>query len=876
MTFFDWWSYLGTFVQSFYSWTTYNAGQFNANIGWRQAQQYQKKNYSIAWITVARDDIRDMMSISVNRINNYMVVATLILSVAAGAIVSISVDQKVPDHVVYSVYISIGSSVTFLMLSILFGVKGQNTAFTRTMKLLTYQMRPEPSAEYSHNYMKQAQWLERGGMAKMFRFPGIYPEYDIDSATAKANQKLQAPSRDHLSSASIGSSVYPEMVSLEDATPIETLEIRSQQTTYLAKFANFMQFWLPYDVFAKYTMGMGVIALGQGSAYFALAQLIEEGRFLVAVPMVCLSATFLITVIIVIQQNYKSDRWGMRIAAMVTAAAGNIFATISAINRHYYAIDAVCIPLSYLSHAIFYTVAPCVAQKGWSREDLWDLYDGANAMEEEQMIRESLDGTADGRTPVDTAVVGDSQDQWEDANEEGQQLLQPAESSTDERAGGLNLGGGLGAAAARMGGESQAKRRKPTRRLMDAGVFHAVQTDDFGPSGDWGMTQDRYKAEKQKTQSSVMRTVRYTLIIIALIWYVMFIWSTLDAFEPQIIKADYLVQPLQWEDLAVEWPSLLFRPTRLACMKESIFVADSHNIFEIVDASDGQPSKRTSRIQCSHSDPIVDITADCLPTGCYPLVLVRRPTGQLEVVNCSSGQREALDLEGFEAGMIAMMPLAAKDAASSSQTVVSPSIAPVSQASEAPLFVANKTSSSASIGSLRGTPKNESRTDIDHETLNEVLASGRRLSSTHNESDETRRLLVAQESGQAMQAKQAEDASWRPEWPLGSIGDGRTVGVAVDEEVVLTFRSHSAMASQYSSANHFMAVLNRTNMQLVNRWAPLYKDMGPVSDGCSMNGGQQALVLLTETNVAHGSKPPKLVSVQLTVSKPYRWILRVE
>eukprot|EP00971_Amphidinium_carterae_P135013 2675540-Amphidinium_carterae.1 len=64
MAFFDWWAYLGTFVQSFYSWTTYNAGQFNSNIGWRQAQQYQKKNYSIAWITVARDDIRDMMSIS--------------------------------------------------------------------------------------------------------------------------------------------------------------------------------------------------------------------------------------------------------------------------------------------------------------------------------------------------------------------------------------------------------------------------------------------------------------------------------------------------------------------------------------------------------------------------------------------------------------------------------------------------------------------------------------------------------------------------------------------------------------------------------------------------------------------------------------------
>mmetsp|Transcript_49774 Transcript_49774/g.116351 ORF Transcript_49774/g.116351 Transcript_49774/m.116351 type:complete len:607 (-) Transcript_49774:56-1876(-) len=433
MAFFDWWAYLGTFVQSFYSWTTYNAGQFNSNIGWRQAQQYQKKNYSIAWITVARDDIRDMMSISVNRINNYMIVATLILSVAAGAIVSIGMDDRVPDHVVFSIYISIGSSVTFLMLSILFGVKGQNTAFTRTMKLLTYQMRPEPTAEYSHNYMKQSQWLERGGLAKMFRFPGIYPEYDIEKAAAKANENMQPPPSPvgakgaKGSTGSVGSSAgvpIPVEVSLEDATPIETLELRSQQTTYLAKFADYMQFWLPYDVFAKYTMGIGVIALGQGSAYFALAQLITQGRFLIGVPMVCLSATFLITVVTVIQQNYRSDKWHMRFLAIVAACAGNVFATISAINRHYYLIDAICIPLSYLSHAIFYYVAPQVAQKGWNSEDSMNGFGSLSPQEEQeeqQRVRESLDGGPDGPTRGSDYIA--TEDQWEDGAEE--ELIDP-------------------------------------------------------------------------------------------------------------------------------------------------------------------------------------------------------------------------------------------------------------------------------------------------------------------------------------------------------------------------------------------------------------------------------------------------------------------
>ena len=50
---------------------------------------------SLGWIAIARDDIRDMMGISIHRINNYMIVATLILSVAAGALLSVSLQPRV-------------------------------------------------------------------------------------------------------------------------------------------------------------------------------------------------------------------------------------------------------------------------------------------------------------------------------------------------------------------------------------------------------------------------------------------------------------------------------------------------------------------------------------------------------------------------------------------------------------------------------------------------------------------------------------------------------------------------------------------------------------------------------------------------------------
>ncbi|CAE7900822.1 Shal, partial [Symbiodinium necroappetens] len=146
---------------------------------------YQQKNYNISWIAIARDDIRDMMGISVNRINNYMIVATLILSVAAGSIVSVSFSPDCPAFVCFAFYLSTSISVIYLMLSIMFGVKGQNSAFTNTMKLLTYQVRPENPAEYTHDYMKQAQWVERNGLAALFRIPGIMPFYNTDAQKDK-------------------------------------------------------------------------------------------------------------------------------------------------------------------------------------------------------------------------------------------------------------------------------------------------------------------------------------------------------------------------------------------------------------------------------------------------------------------------------------------------------------------------------------------------------------------------------------------------------------------------------------------------------------------------------------------------------------------
>jgi len=194
MVFFDFYNASAAFVQSFFAWGTFNRDAFVQNTSMRQVQKYQKKNYNLSWITIARDDIRDMMSISVNRINNYMIVATLILGVAASAVTSVNFDEETPDYVAYSFYMSIALSIIYLTLTIMFGVKGQNSAFTNTMKLLTYKVRPENPAEYSH-YMKQAQHIEALGPTQLFRIPGTKPSYCVEPEWDAAKEAKAAVSQ---------------------------------------------------------------------------------------------------------------------------------------------------------------------------------------------------------------------------------------------------------------------------------------------------------------------------------------------------------------------------------------------------------------------------------------------------------------------------------------------------------------------------------------------------------------------------------------------------------------------------------------------------------------------------------------------------------
>eukprot|EP00928_Gymnodinium_smaydae_P096472 TRINITY_DN8533_c0_g2_i4.p1 TRINITY_DN8533_c0_g2~~TRINITY_DN8533_c0_g2_i4.p1 ORF type:complete len:809 (+),score=175.26 TRINITY_DN8533_c0_g2_i4:65-2428(+) len=615
MGFFDWIGFTAAGIQSFFSWATFNRDGFVDNVQMRQNQMYQKKNYQISWTAIARDDIRDMMGISVNRINNYMLVATLILGVAASAVLGVSFEESCPDYLVYSFYLCVCISIVYLMLAIMFGVKGQNCAFTNTMKLLTAKIRPENPADYNHDYMKQAQWIERNGLLSLFRIPGVNPYYDtmhekLVKEGKRGPAKPFSTGRHHGEQTAVGvdemaGAVSPAGVCLEAATPLESLFKTSSHLWYLTKFNRFMELWKPYDNYSKFCMGLGIICLGQGSAYFSLGRLVTEGRSLTYSAACIVTTGFVYMVVLVTTQNFKTKHPPVRFAVNVVLMAGPLFAAAAAVTLDVW-VDRILVPLSFLSHFAFWLGAFSMAQR-----------------QEDVSQQEKLD--------------------W----------LNKTKSKGEPA---------LAVAAAEAASASQASAEF-WRQGGGSGAFHAAHDEEDAGADHWPTDDKEFEERSARTSFHIKRSVRQTLFMSAFLWGCMFVWSVVrfiryaEADESTlgdesggggstaaILGLDAPGRPLLsagGEQVAITWPSPLFRPSRVACAGGSVFFADRFSVFELTNGA-------VTRVDCGELDsPIADVAAFCNGLRCAPILLLSS-LGALasdrhsRVVDCATGNTSTL------------------------------------------------------------------------------------------------------------------------------------------------------------------------------------------------------------------------------------------
>eukprot|EP00443_Scrippsiella_acuminata_P099248 CAMPEP_0115745310 /NCGR_PEP_ID=MMETSP0272-20121206/92056_1 /TAXON_ID=71861 /ORGANISM="Scrippsiella trochoidea, Strain CCMP3099" /LENGTH=302 /DNA_ID=CAMNT_0003190217 /DNA_START=24 /DNA_END=929 /DNA_ORIENTATION=+ len=262
----------------------YNQAGYYACATMRQQQVYQEKNYHLSWASVARDDVRGVMQASSNRLANYVLVGTLILQTAISMYLNDSLPATTPAFVMSAFWTSTALSVLFFTTSIALAVKGQNSSFLATTRLLSWEIRPENPAAYDFDYMAQINKFESMGMKEVFRLPGWlsrwhHDEKKIEEENMPPDLSGKTPTASQMSGLKhprpldpFGGNT-PHDATQDENQQHEELHPETKELLYLARFGRYMQLWQTYDTHSKYCIGLGLIGMSQGASFWCLAHL---------------------------------------------------------------------------------------------------------------------------------------------------------------------------------------------------------------------------------------------------------------------------------------------------------------------------------------------------------------------------------------------------------------------------------------------------------------------------------------------------------------------------------------------------------------------------------------------------------------------------
>lgn len=648
MSFLDWFGVLANWVQGIFAWATYNRDGFAFNVTFRQAMTYQQQNYHIAWIAVAREDLRNMMAISITRIGNYVIVATLSIGIASGLLASVTFGPRCPVFVQYAFYLAGTLSIIFLGVSIMFGVRGQNSAFMNTMKLLSHQVRPQNPTAHDFNYMTQSQMIELDGVRELFRVPGTRTSIDpCDvSASSKAGNKkpslmkrgpLKAnagASGQSLRSCSEGSDAETLAPEVQDARAgHEFLDSATCETWYLARMSDFMCLWHPYDVHSKYAMGLGNMCLGQSFVYLSAGLLISLPGYLNEwVAGIC-SLVSLYMLYVVTATNFNIYNIYLRIASQFLLNIGPVLGVVGATTKQR-SVEQILVPIAFLSHSSFWLLAYCLL-----KQDMWnDLSPKDFADQGEEFWARARRKKEAERLGIDPRSLRKKEPEMDpEAGEASRKDWRIDPSGTSFHSG--------------EGGD------KPVQSSTTGD--DPYRQEIFGSQGVWPTQEKDFQGKRRRTEQVAKAGLRSLLATSSLAWLALFGWSVAEYwinFQTLTFQTSAtaplagLAPPLNFT-----WPGPLFAPVALACTTNRTFVADKFRIYEIfLNGSAARP------VQCVGLDrQIKDLSIACDATNCTPLVLVDSHDAQVVaggILDCGSGKLQALLQDTVAAEKFTVLP----------------------------------------------------------------------------------------------------------------------------------------------------------------------------------------------------------------------------
>lgn len=633
-------------MQNTGDWMNYNRNAWGLSVSFHQKQLYQRENFRLWFAALARHDILAMMRCWVHRINNYQLVAALLVALDGAQLFQHSLSrwgtaQANETYVAFTWCLACG--MMWLLASILIALKGQNILMTLTMRLLTFKVRPKNPEKYTHNYLVQSQQIERMGWRALFRIPGMNMDWGVKGRhlagvanpaadqpnTFKGHSQTSGPQQakhsgfapapvaspkqaNHFNSEDScdvqegldtgpenPEGLKPEEVDLGFLEDVRIEHFPKDLSVYMFKFAKFVGSWYAFESRTKTCMGLGVLCMGQAGSY-AIA-----GKFMYRLgwgAVAAIACFVYVAVLAGLSDRKRVADLKFRLLVFIMISAGPACLTTFELVQDQVTRSAVAFA-GCISHVLLWAL-------------IWFMFE----------ITEFKD-------PLE--FVGEDVPFWLQERQRQELARQPTMTKLRRSVSTF--------------GDSRAEVRLPSSGSLTCSMTSSIAQGGDREIGEWPTDDEEdffYKKLVKSSNKATDAVVRGMLLSNIVSWTFITIASIFPLAAACSAESGSTRTPAMAKalEVPVEWPGPLFRPHLLTSAQGHIWASDRFRIYELSLSGSSRP------VECVGLDhPLTDLTAVCDLQACFPVAFVnstssstRGAQSQPYLVNCRDGLKMTL------------------------------------------------------------------------------------------------------------------------------------------------------------------------------------------------------------------------------------------
>mmetsp|Transcript_92081 Transcript_92081/g.237604 ORF Transcript_92081/g.237604 Transcript_92081/m.237604 type:complete len:925 (-) Transcript_92081:288-3062(-) len=257
----------------------YNRANFLYDKGQQVQRVFTGLNYQLQQFQLYRQDIRDLVGLTTEKMANYHVVACLELGMCATLLGPARLPKEVPEWVLWHQLVSLCAAVAFLVTSMWLATRAAVAAGSFNVRLQTQYIRlPLPNDDMLDTALTRAEEFEGQDLESMLRMPflrGVWNDMwngSPDGSTEEAMEGGAPPQQQGSCQGSVQhhSSGFSEK-GAAPKNPLQSREPGLDQTACgLALYQRLQRRWSCYDAYARVTMSIGTYWLILSIAYYEI------------------------------------------------------------------------------------------------------------------------------------------------------------------------------------------------------------------------------------------------------------------------------------------------------------------------------------------------------------------------------------------------------------------------------------------------------------------------------------------------------------------------------------------------------------------------------------------------------------------------------